>query len=356
MNRSHAVHARTTHLLTTLCVLLLSAGSMPAQARSAAGTIEKMDQDGDGKLTRDEWEKKKKFKMLDLDGDGYITLRELKIRFGEPLDEAQASKMPDADSMAAIRRAGFDDVRHQKNRGLFETGLHPIWPDDVECRGIDEWYAKDYTPKRPKESYHGGIDLPVPFGTPVLSAMSGEVVALYDGRTTPRGVEVVIRHTPEESGLPLYLYTRYTHFERMPDLHVGQRIKMGDPLGPTGNSGLLGCEVSGKDCHGRSRRPAIHFDVLYSDSPDYYDTGTVLVPFNAHWMDPNALFRKSMPVDSQAMKSLPEADKAVPISYMLDSGELIPADTRMIWPYPCHKDGDPTGKSDRDEAPGGFGF
>lgn len=340
------------HRLTLSTVLFtslsLALGPTPALARSADGAIAKMDKDGDGRLSRDEWRRKGMFNGIDSNSDGYLDRTELQVFFGEgdPDKAAPAAstrrdnagdERPDAISMAAIQRSRSDDVQAQKDRGLFETGLHPVWPDDVECVGIDEWYAKDYTNKRPKESYHGGIDLPVPTGTPVHAAMAGEVIAVYPGERNPRGIEVVLRHTPEDSGLPLYLYSRYTHFDTLPTLRVGQRVAMGDVLGPTGNTGILGCEAKGTDCHGRSRRPAVHFDILWSTDPRYYDTGRIIVPFDAHWMDPNALYRKTPPFDSQTMKALPSADKAVAISYLLDNGETVPADTRMVWPYPCHK-------------------
>jgi murein DD-endopeptidase MepM/ murein hydrolase activator NlpD len=325
-------------LMTSLFLLasvLLSSNAL-AQ-KTAAGVMEKLDRDGDGRVSRQEWRKKRIFKRVDLDDDGFVSFEELQIRFGEKIPGADGQvEMPDRVSMSAIRRAGFDDVQDLKDRGLIETGLRPVWPEGVECRGIDEWYAKDYSNKRPKEAYHGGIDIPAPFGTPIHAAMDGEVVALYEGKHNARGIEVVLRHTPEDSGLPLYLYTRYTHFDRMPDVRVGQRLKMGDVIGPTGNSGVQGCELIGKDCR-RTRRPAIHFDVLYSKNAKYLDTGGVLVPFEAHWMDPNALYRKRPPFDSQNLRALPEAQKAILISYMLDSGERFPPDTRMIWPYTCSR-------------------
>ncbi|MEJ1498045.1 MAG: peptidoglycan DD-metalloendopeptidase family protein [Candidatus Sedimenticola sp. (ex Thyasira tokunagai)] len=307
-------------------------------AKSAAGAIEKMDRDGDGKISKGEWKKKKKmFAMIDLDSDGYVTLEELQIRFGERTTETDSSvERPDQASMSAIRRAGFDDVQDLKDRGLIETGLYPVWEDDASCRGIDEWYAKDYSPKRPKESYHGGIDIPAPFGTPIYAAMDGEVVAIYEGKLNPRGIEVVMRHTPEESGLPLYIYTRYTHFNRMPEVKVGQHLKMGDLLGPTGNSGIQGCELTGKPCR-KARRPAIHYDVLYSRDKRYFDTGTTLVPFDVYWMDPNALYRKKPPFDSFTLRGLLAEHKAIPIAYMFESGERVPPDTKMIWPYACKK-------------------
>jgi hypothetical protein len=54
-------------------------------------------------------------------------------------------------------------------------------------------------------------------------------------------------------------------------------------------------------------------------------------------MDPNALYRKHLPFDSQSMRALPKALKAIPISYMLDTGETYPDNTKMIWPYSCKK-------------------
>lgn len=303
-------------------------------AKSADRAIQKMDSNGDGKLSRKEFRKKKVFNDIDLDNDGFISRQELMIRFGEKT-AINGLERPDPVSISAIRRGKFDDVADLKARGLFETGLKPTWPGNIRCPGIDEWYAKDYTPKRPREAYHGGIDIPAKFGTPVIAAMDGEVIAVYEGLKSPRGREVVIRHTPDQSGYPLYLYSRYTHFDESPAVKPGQNVKMGEFIGIIGNSGILGCQTMGKSCLGKSRRPGLHFDILYSEDDRYWDNGSTIVPFNAFWMDPNALYRKTMPIDSVSMKKLPKKEKTVQISYQLESGERLPADTKMIWPFTC---------------------
>ncbi len=64
---------------------------------------------------------------------------------------------------------------------------------------------------------------------------------------------------------------------------------------------------------------------------------TKIIPVGGIWVDPNALFRKKPPLDSYSMRALPQAEKKVPISVMVDDGELIPADTEIIWPHACSR-------------------
>jgi len=223
-------------------------------------------------------------------------------------------------------------MEHAIARGLFETGLRPRFPEGAECRGIDEHYAISYAYKRSREAYHGGIDMPAPWGTPMIAAAAGTVVAKSDGETTRRGIEIILRHSPEDTGIPLWIYTQYAHFDEMPQHAAGQRVRMGEVLGPTGNSGI------GRDgTQSTRRRPAIHFAVFYSTSPLYVARRGKIIPVDGYWMDPNALFRKILPLDSAAMKALPEAEKQVPISVMFEDGGTIPAPTKIVWPYRCRR-------------------
>lgn len=252
----------------------------------------------------------------------------------QTLDGLTTRDALDSATMCGIGRGRKCDIQVAIDRGLFETGLRPLFPDGLNCRDIDEQWAINYTGKRDRENYHGGIDMPAPFGTPIIAAAAGTVVGLYNTMESYRGLEVVLRHSPEDTGLSHWIYTQYSHFDKMPDLKLGQRVKMGEELGPTGNSGR-GRKAG---VQSRKRRPAIHFAVAFTDSPLFVNLRhRVIVPVDGFWMDPNALYRGKPPFDSASMKALPGDEKRVPIPVMLDDGTVIPADTKLLWPYTCSK-------------------
>jgi len=327
-------------------LVVTSSGTSLAQNR-APRAIEKNDKDGDGRVSRDEWGEKRRriFNQIDTDGDGYLTLEEFRAQFGETADSGSADKETvlaegqvksddiDAFTLCAMGR-GFDCTMEPAiERGLFETGLNPRFPDNAICRAIDEGWAISYTAKRNRDSYHGGIDMPAPWGTPMIAAADGVVIGKYLGEKTPRGIEIVLRHRPEDTGLPVWTFTQYTHFSEMPKQELGQRVRKGEVLGPTGNSGIN--VRTGRQSE--RRRPAIHFAVFFNTSGNYAALSNKIIPVEGWWMDPNAMFRKKPPFDSGSLKALPQGEKKIPISVMFEDGATDPADTRIIWPYTCRR-------------------
>lgn len=337
-------------LLLSLAVSVQAPSAVAQESDRAAQVLKSNDGDGDGKLSRDEWPfRPPMFKRLDADGDGYLSIEELRVRFGGGQGAGSGPAMPDGrttrdaldgETFCAIARFQKCDIKLAVKRGLFPTGLKPAFPQGLECRDIDdETYAKDYTVVAGKENYHGGIDMPAPFGTPMLAAAAGTVVAVFSGENTMRGIEVIIRHTPEDTGIPLWIYTQYTHFHGTTNVRVGQRVRMGEPLGPTGNSGIMAPGLANRKGArmGKERRPAIHFGAWFSAKPEYVALQQRLIPVDGHWMDPNALYRKRPPFDSHAMKALPPEEKKVPVSVILEDGTTVPPDTKIIWPYACKR-------------------
>ena len=251
---------------------------------------------------------------------------------GSALDQA---------TRCGILRLPKCDKKFAVDRGFFETGLSTRFPENVKCHGkIDEWYAKDLSGRGPRvgEAHHGGIDIPAPFSTPIIAVAAGVVVAKYNAENSIRGIEIILRHSPEETGAPFWVYTQYTHLSEMPGLEIGQRVRMGERIGLTGNSGTgtIAAQAQGK----KGARPALHFGVHYSTSGQYAEIRApfpfeAIVPVDGYWMDPVALFRKAPPFDSASMKALPDAEKQVSVPVMFEDGETLPAKQKIVWPYTC---------------------
>lgn len=275
---------------------------------------------------------------------------ERQVAGGEADDDASADEeAPPSEAVRLPGQVGFDELTPQLRcgigrpgdcpiavaieHGLFETGLRPQFPDGVQCRDIDEQFAISYAAKRGREQYHGGIDMPAPLGTPMIAAADGVVVGRYEGFDSYRGKEIILRHRPEDTGFPFYIYTQYAHLDTMPKLQVGDVVRMGQELGPTGNSGIgRHSGQSGK------RRPAIHFAAWFTPSEKYVALRGKVIPLESRWMDPNALYLpKDHPLDSASLKALPDARKRVPVAALLADGTVVPKGARVVWPYHCWK-------------------
>lgn len=344
-----------------LCATLSVAVASPVVALTTNRTGEyfaNYDANGDGKIDSREWIGRGNFERLDVNQDGGIDLGEFQKIYensavlapdkaiapqGTPTMDASIGEVqvsPDAlsrEMRCAITRSNRcpDGQELAQTRGLIETGLTPTFPERSFCQGVDETFAMSYSEKRGREASHGGIDIPADFNVPILAAANGTVVGIFSEQDgLARGRTVVLRHSPEDTGLPVWAYTEYAHLNEMPDLVIGQRVKMGEVLGPTGNSGN---GVGGKISRRNLRRPAIHYAVYYANSPRYAVTRSYVIPEDGYWMDPIALYRTQTPIDSQSLANLSPGEKSVSVSVVFTDGSLSADQTKVIWPYPCQK-------------------
>ncbi len=210
-------------------------------------------------------------------------------------------------------------------RGVVESNLIPVYPADAGCQKIDHIFGEPWRGPVPNRR-HMGADIPANWNEPIIAMADGEVVALFTGDGPGfRGRQVILRHAPADTGLSVWLYTVYTHFNEMPEFEVGQRVRMGQALGPNGKSGVPG----------KLREPHLHLTINYSTSKKYAVTKGLVVPFKGYFADPVALFRGGMPIDTHAMRALPENERRVKIAYKLKTGEIVPPDAKIIWPFAC---------------------
>lgn len=223
---------------------------------------------------------------------------------------------------------------HQIARGFVASGLLPRYPAQADCPPVASPFASptrfdgSHRDKWANHGLHGGIDISLPIGTPILAIADGTLVHKTAGGILV-GNQVFLRHAPEDTGLSVWLYSKYKHFDQMPDLPVGSRVKKGQVIGPAGATGTQGKH------YGAAGYPHLHLSLFVSDSPDYYEGGKGIFPSGARILDLFAVYATGRPLDNRKLAELPEAARRVDIPYQTPDGRTVPADSRFVWPVFC---------------------
>lgn len=228
---------------------------------------------------------------------------------------------------AVLRGIRFHGVQDAGPLGMIRTGLTAKFEGAVYCRTVDDYWGQDYSRQMGGDHVHGGIDIPVPLGTPVHAIADGEVVQMSLHENSPDGIQIWLRHAPADTGLPMWTFSQFAHLRELPNLKYGDRVTKGQVVGITSNTGTSGPRYV--------RRPGIHFAIISNDTGKYYRDADFIFPLDGRWTDPHAIYRGGPEFDSTAMKALPAEQKQIRIPYMMLDGSFVPAETKLIWPYPC---------------------
>jgi hypothetical protein len=102
------------------------------------------------------------------------------------------------------------------------------WPDGYTVNKRSP-YGPRVHPITGKRTFHHGVDVALPVGTPLTAPADGVVV--HKNRTDSAGFNLIIRHEGT-------WHTVYYHLQKPSHLLVNARVKTGDPIGFSGNTGM----------------------------------------------------------------------------------------------------------------------
>ncbi|MBL7048530.1 MAG: M23 family metallopeptidase [Nitrospira sp.] len=226
-------------------------------------------------------------------------------------------------------------LAEQEAIGLISTGLQPVYPIDAKCDEVVSFFA-DQTRydgslrvTSANNGRHGGIDISLPIGTPIMAIADGTVIKKARGGQMI-GFMIMLQHTPEDTGLPVWTFSKYQHFNRMPYPEVGVRVKMGDVIGVSGQSGTTGGH------YGDAGYPHLHMNVYMNDTGKFKtkDTSHKVGIKDKKYVDPLAVYHGSN-LDSHELIALPVEKKRFSIPYTIETGVIEPKGTRFLWPVAC---------------------
>lgn len=226
---------------------------------------------------------------------------------------------------AAGQDAGSED------EAIAPSGLRPVYPAQARCPeivsafGAQTRYDGSTRPKNAFGGYHGGIDITLAEGTPLLALAAGTVVS--KGESGPlEGNYLWLRHAPADTGLAYWVYSKYQHLEALPELEPGQKVLMGQQVARSGKTGTTGRHYGAAGyahLHLTTRKSAVG-----DESVVLRGTGGSAVLF-----DPLVIFHEAaQKAGASAGAQLPP--NAVPIAHVVN-GAAVPAGTQVVWPVAC---------------------
>jgi murein DD-endopeptidase MepM/ murein hydrolase activator NlpD len=101
------------------------------------------------------------------------------------------------------------------------------WPEPYTVNKRSPYGPRRH-PITGKQTFHHGIDIAMPVGTPLTAGADGEIV--HKGNNGSGGVTLIIRHANN-------MHTVYYHLRAPSPLKVGARVKAGDFVAYSGNTG-----------------------------------------------------------------------------------------------------------------------
>jgi murein DD-endopeptidase MepM/ murein hydrolase activator NlpD len=218
------------------------------------------------------------------------------------------------------------------------SGLHVAFPEGWACEPVSCSFASptryDGSRRPPNRNggRHGGMDISLKEGTPLLAVADGEVLALGEGGLM-EGIYLWLRHAPEDTDLPFWVFSKYVHLSALPTLKVGGRVRAGQAVGLSGATGTKGGH------YGVDGYPHLHLSIQYGPSGEYDvqgDYGSTVKGRDATLDDPLILYLGHRGGLAE-VRRLPESAKLIRVPVVAEDGSIWPPGSRTVWPVACRR-------------------
>ncbi|MCF8150563.1 MAG: M23 family metallopeptidase [Burkholderiaceae bacterium] len=227
-------------------------------------------------------------------------------------------------------------VVERKEYDVKATGLAPIFPEKFSCDPIASPYGSPYrfdgsVRRQDRNSgLHGGLDISLNDGSPLLAVAAGKVIAKGEGGNL-EGFYLWLLHAPADTGLPFWSFTKYQHLIELPSINVGDQIAVGQLVARSGLTGTVG------PAFGPQGYPHLHMSLHVAPGPEFILGGegkSTVSPKDGKLSDPMLLF---MPADSKFDQAaeLPDARKRLPVAIVGRDSRIHPAGSKVVWPVFC---------------------
>ena len=135
------------------------------------------------------------------------------------------------------------------------------------------------------------------------------------------GIYLWLRHSPEDTGLPYWVYSKYQHLQSLPDPASGAKVVVGEVVAHSGKTGTVGGH------YGLYGYPHLHLTTRKSPNGEFE---------GSHLIDPLVIYHEASLKPKESLDSLPR-EKSVTISYATTNGQAFPQGTRVVWPVACRR-------------------
>ena len=178
---------------------------------------------------------------------------------------------------------------------------------------------------------HGGIDLSLDDGTPLLAIAPGRVFVAGSGGMM-EGNYLWLLHLPEHTGLPFGFLSKYQHLLEQPKLEPAAPVKLGQVIARSGSTGTVG------GYYGSSGYPHLHLTLRAIHDDKLPAVGKADGEFQLNRdttiIDPLTIYIPNLktPADGNVLAN---DARQLSVGYTDDNGRVFPALARFVWPVAC---------------------